>query len=365
MPVDSATFRTVLGQWPSGVCVVTTTGARGAHGMTASSFSSVSLDPPMVSVCLGNHLPSRMLLETAGKFAISFLGKDQAHVGRRFAGQHPEITDRFAGLDWTITPNGVPVLSDAVAWLDCRVAHAYPGGDHTIFVGAVTEAATQRVTSPLLFHSRTWGQVADPLPTAIHLTVDVAAGDPLAQALREAGARIRHDAGHAEFLVAADGTGLPSSAQVTAARRAGATVAGYVADAFDPAREPLVLATVEALAALGCDEVGLAEHPAGPASPLQVRRVLQDAIARVRPATLRVRLAGGHSLALVNALVAMKSGVSHFDTVAPGSPAAGLPLGDLLHLSRQLEVPGPIDPAEAVDGRDRLRPAQGLTSSPP
>jgi flavin reductase (DIM6/NTAB) family NADH-FMN oxidoreductase RutF len=341
--VDSTTFRTVLGQWPSGVCVVTTTGDRGAHGMTASSFSSVSLDPPMVSVCLGNHLPSRMLLQTAGKFAISFLGKDQAHIGRRFAGQHPEITDRFAGLDWTITANGVPVLSDAVAWLDCTVAHAYPGGDHTIFVGEVTDAATPRVTSPLLFHSRTWGQVADPLPPEIHLTVDVAPGDPLAHALRSAGSRVRGDAGHAEFVVDSE---LPTAERVAAAKAAGVLV-GYIADAFSPAREPIVLAAVQALAALGFDEIGLAESPRRPASPLQVRRVLQDAMIRVRPATLRVRLAGGHSLALVNALVAMKSGVSHFDTVAPGSGAAGLPLGDLLHLSRQLEVSGPIDPADA------------------
>lgn len=348
MTVDSNTFRTVLGQWPSGVCVVTTIGAHGAHGMTASSFSSVSLDPPLVSVCLGNHLPSRMLLASAGKFAISFLGKDQAHIGRRFAGQHPEIADRFAGLDWTTTPNGVPALSDAVAWLDCIVAHTYPGGDHTIFVGEVTDAATPRVTSPLLFHSRTWGQVADPLPAAIHLTVDVAPGDPLAQALRSAGSRVRGDAGHTEFLVDAD---LPTTERVAVAKRSGPVVA-YVADAFDPAREPIVLAALDALTALGFDEVGLAESPIRSASPLQVRRVLQDAMVRVRPATLRVRLAGGHSLALVNALVAMKSGVSHFDTVAPGSAATGLPLGDLLHLSRQLEVSGPIDPAEVVDRRD-------------
>jgi flavin reductase (DIM6/NTAB) family NADH-FMN oxidoreductase RutF len=164
VPVDSTTFRSVLGQWPSGVCLVTTVGP---HGMTASSFSSVSLDPPMVSVCLGNHLPSRALLGEAGKFAISFLGRDQAHIGRRFAGQDRSVTDRFAGLGWTITPNGCPVLSEAVAWLDCAVTHAYPGGDHTIFVGAVTGAALPRITAPLLFHSRNWRQLADPLPQAV------------------------------------------------------------------------------------------------------------------------------------------------------------------------------------------------------
>ncbi|MEU4420756.1 flavin reductase [Actinoplanes sp. NPDC024001] len=338
--MDGQTFRTVLGQWPSGVCVVTTTGPQGVHGMTASSFSSVSLDPPLVSVCLGNHLPSRALLGEAGKFAISFLGKDQAHIGRRFAGQVPEITDRFAGLDWATTPNGCPVLADAVAWLDCRVAHAYPGGDHTIFVGEVTEAATPRLISPLLFHSRNWGQVADPLPASVQLTVDLPAGHPLADDLRRGGARVRTDGRCFEFVT--DGpAGLPSPERVVAAKRAGHTVVGYVTDAFDPRREDEVLATVSALNALGCDEIGCAESELTPASPLQVRRVLQDAVVRVRPATPRVRLSGSNRLALVNALVAMKSGVSHFDVVAPGAGRAGLPLDDLLHLSRQLEVAGP------------------------
>ncbi|MBB2944392.1 flavin reductase (DIM6/NTAB) family NADH-FMN oxidoreductase RutF [Actinoplanes lutulentus] len=331
MPVDSTTFRSVLGQWPSGVCVVTTTGPNGLHGMTASSFSSVSLDPPLVSVCLGNHLPSRTLLGEAGKFAISFLGKDQAHIGRRFAGQDREITDRFAGLDWIMTPNGCPVLSDAVAWLDCTVAHAYPGGDHTIFVGAVTEAALPRVISPLLFHSRNWGQVAQPLPATVQVRDTASPNDGL----------------RFEFLT--DGPhGLPSPDRVAAAKQAGNSVVGYVTDAFDPDREDEVLATIAALGALGCDEIGCIESDVTPASPLQVTRILQDAIVRVRPAVLRVRLAGHNRLALVNALVAMKNGVSHFDVVAPGAGIAGLPLGDLLHLSRQLEVAGPNDAADAA-----------------
>jgi flavin reductase (DIM6/NTAB) family NADH-FMN oxidoreductase RutF len=347
VPVDSTTFRSVLGQWPSGVCVVTTVGRPGVggksrmHGMTASSFSSVSLDPPMVSVCLGNHLPSRALLGDAGKFAISFLGKDQAHIGRRFAGQdrdgnRTEVADRFAGLDWTITPNGCPVLSEAVAWLDCTVAHAYPGGDHTIFVGEVTGAALPRITAPLLFHSRNWRQLSDPLPPAVTLTVDVAAGDPAADALRLAGARIRGDGGFLDFPAEAP----PPPERITAARKAGATIAGYVTDAFDPSREDEVHTAIGVLTDLGCDEICCIESDTSPASPLQVRRVLQDAVVRVRPAALRVRLSGGNRLALVNAMVAMKNGVCHFDVAAPGSGSSSLPLDDLLHLSRQLEVAG-------------------------
>jgi flavin reductase (DIM6/NTAB) family NADH-FMN oxidoreductase RutF len=332
VPVDSTTFRSVLGQWPSGVCVVTTAGPDGMHGMTASSFSSVSLDPPLVSVCLGNHLPSRARLGEAGKFAISFLGKDQAHIGRRFAGQDRDITDRFAGLSWTTTPNGCPVLSDAVAWLDCTVAHAYPGGDHTIFVGAVTEAALSRVISPLLFHSRNWGQVAQPLPATVQVRdTSSPAGDP-----------------RFEFFAAGPGD-LPSPERVIAERRRGNCVIGYVSDAFGPGREDEVLATIAALNTLGCDEIGCAESADSPASPLQVARILQDASVLVRPAVLRVRLAG-HNLTLVNALVAMKNGVSHFDV---GN--AGLPLDDLLHLSRQLDVTGLTHHAPSDTGLSQIR----------
>ncbi|MBB5873356.1 flavin reductase (DIM6/NTAB) family NADH-FMN oxidoreductase RutF [Allocatelliglobosispora scoriae] len=322
--MDSTHLRSVLGQWPSGVAVVTTIaigpgGVARPHGMTASSFSAVSLDPPLVSVCLGNHLPSRALVESSGVFTISFLGKDQAHVGRRFAGMHPEFADRFTGLDWERGPTGCLRLADATAWLECSVEHAYPGGDHTIFVGRVLDAAIPRITSPLLFHSRNWGQLADPLPDEISMTV--LDGHPLP----EQGVLVRDTEDVARIArMAADGA-----------------VIAYVDDAFTPAREETVLATLGALCSVPGVELGCAET--GPASPLQVRRVLQDAVVRVRPAPLRVRLLAHHGLGLVNALVAMKSGVSRFDTVLDAT-SGGLPAHDLLLLARQLGVacPAPL-----------------------
>ncbi|WP_169734196.1 flavin reductase [Hamadaea tsunoensis] len=308
--MDGTHLRTVLSQWPSGVAVVTTVANEPAgprpHGMTASSFSSVSLDPPLVSVCLGNHLPTRGLIAARGAFAVSFLGKDQAEVGRRFAGQHPAGTDRFAGLSWLTGPTGCPVLADATGWLECTVEHAYPGGDHTIFVGRVLDAGIPRVTAPLLFHSRSWGQLADPLPGEIVLTL---ADPPLLQVY------------------------APGEAAAAAAAAAGRTV--YVADAFHPDREADVLATLDALAAVPGVRIGCAEET--PASPLQVRRVLQDAVVRVRPHELRVRLHGHHRLGLVNALVAMKSGVSRFDA-ARDAGGGLLAAADLAHLARQLGV---------------------------
>src|SRR6478752_10264312 len=166
--VDPGTFRDVMAQWPSGVTVVTRLADGAWHGMTASSFSSVSLDPPLVSVCLDRRLYSHGLISAGGVFGVNVLAKDQAEVARRFAGMVPglAVADRFDGENWTTADTGVPLLDSALGWLDCKVVHEYPGGDHTIFVGEVVAGHAASRTAPLLFHSRSWGQFADVLPTA-------------------------------------------------------------------------------------------------------------------------------------------------------------------------------------------------------
>lgn len=165
MTVDAATFKSVLGQWPSGVTVVTTLHDGRQHGMTASSFSSVSLDPPLVSVCLARNIWTHDLISESGIFAVNILSKDQAEVGKRFAGMlGDEPSQRFEGIQVVTAETGCPLLGDALGWVDCKVVYAYPGGDHTIFVGEVLAADTPRLTAPLLFHSRAWGQFADQLP---------------------------------------------------------------------------------------------------------------------------------------------------------------------------------------------------------
>ncbi|GIH02400.1 hypothetical protein Rhe02_04670 [Rhizocola hellebori] len=323
--MEDTHFRSVLAQWPSGVGVVTTLGPDGAwHGMTASSFCSVSLRPPLVSVCLGNHLPTRALVEQAGAFAISFLGKDQAHIGRIFAGPHP---DRFAqsGHRWQQHETGCPVLARATGWLDCRVVHAYPGGDHTIFVGEVLAAGTPHVTAPLLFHSRAWGQLADPLPDEISISTSFLTREPADVAAAPAGSPVA--------VFTPGGGDLERVRRIcAAAAQRGLSAIAYATDAFAPDREADTLSTLEYLTS-ALPEVEVGCHEVGQASPLQVRRVLQDAVVRVRPANLRVRLLAHHGLGLVNALVAMKSGVRCFDTGAGSVPAQ-----DLRQLADQLGV---------------------------
>ena len=261
MAVDAATFRSVLGQWPSGVTVVTTVADDGWHGMTASSFNSVSLEPPLVSVCLAKKIYTHTLIERSGVFAVNILAKDQAAIGKRFAGQQPELTDRFAGLQASTAESGAPVLGDALGWLDCRVVHAYDGGDHTIFVGEVLAADTPRLTAPLLFHSRAWGQFADLLPadaavvdTGIAAALRAKGADPrrvteLVSALRDAGVAVR---------VVDLAAGAPSEGEL-AALRADRDAGPGTASALVATPEH-----VEAAAALGVGvvEVAVAADPA-------------------------------------------------------------------------------------------------------
>ncbi|MEU5988054.1 flavin reductase [Spirillospora sp. NPDC047418] len=388
MTVDAQTFRAVLSQWPTGVVVVTTVAEGGWHGMTAGSFGSVSLDPPLVMVCLARDIYTHALVERSGVFAVSFLAKDQAAIGHRFAGREPG--DRFARGSWSAAPTGAPVLGEALAWLDCRVAHAYPGGDHTIFVGEVLTARTPRRTAPLLFHSRAWGQLADPLPdevtiadtglaAALHRRLSASGSAParvtgdgvarLLESVRAAGVRVRtpcppgpapgapwsmlveHAACLAEVPsgsgVTAEVADGPGAARlIEAARARGLTVVGRVGDVFAPARQAEVLDSVDRMVAAGCAEIALDEGPEA-ASPLHVRNLLQEAVARARPVPVRVRLREAYGLGLANALTAMKSGVRSFDTTL-GGVDGGLCAEDVLFLAARLGVATPIDRAALV-----------------
>ena len=155
MPVDAETYKSVLAQFASGVTIVTVQFEEQIHGLTASSFTSVSLDPPLVLVCVTKGLHSHQLIEQSGAFAVNILGANQQEWGLRFA--NPNIEDRFAGIDFTAAETGSPILSGCLAWADCRLRNAYDGGDHTIFVGElVAGAASAEGDSPLLYYNRNW-----------------------------------------------------------------------------------------------------------------------------------------------------------------------------------------------------------------
>ncbi len=406
--VEPDVFRGVMAQWPSGVTVVTTLTADGSpHGMTASSFSSVSLDPPLVSICLDKRLYTHQLLLDSGVFGINVLAKDQIEVGRRFAGMVKDCPDRFAGETWTTAETGVRLLESALGWLDCRIVHAYDGGDHTIFVGEVAAANAARRSAPLLFHSRGWGQFADVLPEVATLADTGVVGG-----LRAAGCHESHIADTAATVSSAgvrvriadlttadpdaalaavpDGVDLAATSALVAdrvqAQRALergigvvevlvdpadphgvqqllATVEGiedrcavHLVDPFGPGRIDDVLTLLAELGARGVHEVCLPDDD-GRATALQVRAVLQETVRIARPSALRMGLHDHDRLGLVKALTALKSGVTHFDSTLAGLGGA-VATEDLVRLLETLDVTTPADThplaalAQQLRGRD-------------
>lgn len=160
MTIHSTTFKNTMSRFASGVTVITTHHQGELHGMTASSFCSVSLDPPLVLVCVARHLYSHQLIEKSGVFAVNLLAANQLDWGMRFAGMNPEIEDRFAGIEFKAAVTDSPVLPGTLGWVDCKLRHAYDGGDHTIFVGEVVAGETSQDDDPLLYYNRAWRQLA-------------------------------------------------------------------------------------------------------------------------------------------------------------------------------------------------------------
>ena len=148
MAVGKEEFRRALGHFASGVTVVTSSGEDNKpQGITVSAFTSVSLEPPLILVCIDKRASLHDQLAEGSHFAVNILGDDQELISRRFASKEK---DRFEGTGFTYGVTGAPLLTGSIATVECRVVHAYPGGDHTIFVGEV-EATEVNEGKPLAY----------------------------------------------------------------------------------------------------------------------------------------------------------------------------------------------------------------------
>jgi 3-hydroxy-9,10-secoandrosta-1,3,5(10)-triene-9,17-dione monooxygenase reductase component len=145
-------YRKVIGRFPTGVTVVTTCDESGEPwGLTASSLTSVSLEPLYLLVCIGKGSRSHDVVAEGDHFAVNVLAADSADLSRRFALADPG--DRFDGIDYRTEVTGSPVLDRAAAWLDCRVAQLHDAGDHTIVVGEVLGCDAEADVEPLVYHA--------------------------------------------------------------------------------------------------------------------------------------------------------------------------------------------------------------------
>ncbi len=157
--IGPAAFRELLGRFATGVTVITTvTGDGSPVGMTANSVSSVSLDPPLVLICVDHENAMHRDLARAAGFVINILASDQEEVSRRFA---DNCDDRFSGIGYRPGSQGAPILDGVLAYIECHRHSSIEAGDHTIFVGRVTGGAVES-GHPLVFYRGGYGELKSP-----------------------------------------------------------------------------------------------------------------------------------------------------------------------------------------------------------
>jgi 3-hydroxy-9,10-secoandrosta-1,3,5(10)-triene-9,17-dione monooxygenase reductase component len=152
--VDPRVMRDVLGHFASGVTVITAVPEEGPSGFTCQSFSSLSLDPPLIAFAPSLTSRTWPQLRELGRFCVNVLAEGQEDFSQAFAGSDP---DRFADVPWTPSPHGNPVLTGVVAWIDAELWAEYDGGDHTIVVARVLDLGAHPERRPLLYHRGGYG----------------------------------------------------------------------------------------------------------------------------------------------------------------------------------------------------------------
>ena len=152
--VDPEVLREVLGHFASGVTVVTALTADGPAGFTCQSFSSLSLDPPLVAFAPARTSRTWPALREIGRFCVNVLAEGQDDVSQNFARSGG---DKFTGVRWSPSAHGSPVLDDVVAWIDGELWAEYDGGDHSIVVARVLDLCADPDRRPLLFHRGAYG----------------------------------------------------------------------------------------------------------------------------------------------------------------------------------------------------------------
>lgn len=163
MPISSDSFKDCLRYFPSGVTIVTIKSAGQIHGLTISAFASVSTDPPRILIIVDHRHQAYPLMEDPGAvFAVNILAIDQRHLSERFAWVKDE--DRYLEGDWETAETGAPILTDALAWLDCTIVGRFSTGTHHLYLGEVQASKVPRPDGqPLVYWNRDYHGLSDDL----------------------------------------------------------------------------------------------------------------------------------------------------------------------------------------------------------
>ena len=161
MTIDPEQLRHAMRAWTTGVAIVTATHNGKQYGMTVNSFTSISLEPPLISVTLKRLTHTHELVEASGEFSVTILSAYQKELSDRFAGKQPEIRDRFEEVTTETLTITAPLIKGGMAYFNCRVVNSMPVGENTLFVAEVIDAHGEGEGNPLVYHNRVyWGLAA-------------------------------------------------------------------------------------------------------------------------------------------------------------------------------------------------------------
>lgn len=154
MTLDPEKLRRAMRAWTTGVAIVTSIYEDQQYGMTVNSFTSISLEPPLICVTLKRLTHTHDLVTKSGMFSVTILTSSQKELSDRFAGRLPQVTNRFEGLQTETISLDSPVFKDGLAYFDCNVLSSMPVGENTLFIAEVVDARGEGEGEPLVYHNR-------------------------------------------------------------------------------------------------------------------------------------------------------------------------------------------------------------------
>lgn len=158
--LDADVLRNAMRAWSAGVTVVTAMYEGQRHGMTVNSFTSISLEPAMITISLQSGSRTRELIMKSRAFGLTILSAEQMQISNIFAGRIAGVEDRFADLQTETLATGSPLIVGGLAWLDCRVAQTFDVGMNTLFIAEVLAARGDGSGEPLIYHSRRYWKLS-------------------------------------------------------------------------------------------------------------------------------------------------------------------------------------------------------------
>ncbi|MCE7918399.1 MAG: flavin reductase [Chloroflexi bacterium CFX1] len=154
MTLDPEALRSAMRAWSAGVTVVAAAYENDRHGMTANSFTSISLDPAWITIAMKKDTRTHELTLKSGAFGLTILASSQKRVSDLFAGRLPESADRFSHVQIETLVTGSPLIVGGLSWMDCRVVHTHDAGLNTLFIAEVAAARGTGEGEPLIYHNR-------------------------------------------------------------------------------------------------------------------------------------------------------------------------------------------------------------------